>query len=49
MNAFRSLIVNLRSEASRVLRGERLERSIAALENLDRLPAAKDLIDALTT
>ena len=34
--------------ASRVLKGERLERSIAALENLDRLPAAKDPIDALT-
>jgi 2-methylcitrate dehydratase PrpD len=43
------LVDKYRGCASRVLKGERLERSIAALENLDRIPAAKDLIDALTT
>ena len=43
------LVDKYRGCASRVLQGERLERSIAALENLDRIPAAKDLIDALTT
>lgn len=43
------LVDKYRGCASRVLYGERLERSIAALENLDKLPAAKDLIDALTT
>lgn len=42
------LVDKYRGCASRVLRGERLERSIAALENLDRLLAAKDLTDALT-
>jgi 2-methylcitrate dehydratase PrpD len=42
------LVGKYRSCASRALKGERLERSIAALENLDRLPAAKDLIDTLT-
>ena len=42
------LVDKYRGCASRVLKGERLERSIAALENLDRLPAAKELIDALT-
>ncbi len=43
------LVDKYRACASRVLRGEHLERSIAALENLDRLPAATDLVDALTT
>ncbi len=42
------LVDKYRGCASRVLKGERLERSIAALENLERVPAAKDLIDALT-
>ena len=42
------LVDKYRGCASRVLRGERLERSIATLENLDRIPAATDLIDALT-
>jgi 2-methylcitrate dehydratase PrpD len=42
------LVGKYRSCASRALKGERLERSIAALENLDRLPAAKDLTDTLT-
>jgi 2-methylcitrate dehydratase PrpD len=43
------LVDKYRGCASRVLKGERLERSIAALENLDKIPMAKDLIDALTT
>jgi 2-methylcitrate dehydratase PrpD len=43
------LVDKYRGCASRVLQGERLERSIAALENLDKVPTAKDLIDALTT
>jgi len=43
------LVDKYRGCASRVLKGERLGRSIAALENLDRIPAAKDLIDTLTT
>ena len=34
--------------ASRVLAPERLERSIAALENLEKLSTASELIDALT-
>ena len=34
--------------ASRVLDAERLERSIAALENLEKLAAASELIDTLT-
>jgi 2-methylcitrate dehydratase PrpD len=42
------LVDKYRGCASRVLTGERLERSIAALENLDRLPAARELIDTLT-
>ena len=42
------LVDKYRGCASRVLKGERLERSITALENLDKIPAAKDLIDALT-
>ncbi|HVC61249.1 MAG TPA: MmgE/PrpD family protein [Acetobacteraceae bacterium] len=43
------LVDKYRRCASRVLEGERLERSIAALEELDRVPAATSLIDALTT
>ena len=43
------LVDKYRGCASRVLKGERLERSIAALENLDKIPTAKDLIDTLTT
>jgi 2-methylcitrate dehydratase PrpD len=42
------LVGKYRSCASRVLKGERLERSIVILETLDRVPAAKDLMDALT-
>jgi 2-methylcitrate dehydratase PrpD len=42
------LVGKYRGCASRVLKGERLERSIATLENLDKLPTAKELIDALT-
>ena len=42
------LLDKYRGCASRVLTGERLERSIAALEELDRLPAATELMDALT-
>ena len=42
------LLDKYRGCASRVLTGERLERSIAALEDLDRLPAATELMDALT-
>lgn len=42
------LVDKYRSCASRVLKGERLQRSIAALENLDQLATAKDLIDTLT-
>ena len=43
------LLGKYRECASRVLKGERLERSIAALENLDKLATAKELIDTLTT
>jgi len=42
------LVGKYRSCASRVLTGERLERSVAVLETLDMMPAAKDLMDALT-
>ena len=42
------LLDKYRGCASRVFTGERLERSIAALEDLDRLPAAAELMDALT-
>ena len=42
------LLDKYRGCASRVLTGDRLERSIAALEDLDRLPAATELMDALT-
>ena len=42
------LLDKYRGCASRVFTGDRLERSIAALEALDRLPAATELMDALT-
>jgi 2-methylcitrate dehydratase PrpD len=42
------LVGKYRGCASRVLKGERLERSIAALETLEKIPSARDLIDALT-
>ncbi|MBI2292584.1 MAG: MmgE/PrpD family protein [Betaproteobacteria bacterium] len=42
------VIDKYRGCASRVLTGERLERSIGALENLEKIAAAKELIDALT-
>jgi 2-methylcitrate dehydratase PrpD len=34
--------------ASRVLAGERLERSVIALENLEKLATARELMDTLT-
>ena len=43
------LLGKYRSCATRVFQGERLERSIQALENLDKLAKASELIDALTT
>ena len=43
------LLGKYRGCASRVLKGERLERSIVALENLEKLATAKELIDTLTT
>lgn len=43
------LLGKFRHCASRVFKGERLERSISALENLENLPTASDLLDALTT
>jgi 2-methylcitrate dehydratase PrpD len=43
------LLGKYRGCASRVLNSERLERSIAALENLDKVPTAKELMDTLTT
>ena len=42
------LVDKYRGCASRVLTGEKLERSIAVLESLETLPAVKDLIDTLT-
>jgi 2-methylcitrate dehydratase PrpD len=42
------LVGKYRSCASRVLNGERLELSIAILETLDKVPAAKSLMDTLT-
>ena len=42
------LMDKYRGCASRVLKGERLERSITVLENLEKIPAAKEVIDALT-
>jgi len=43
------LVGKYRNCASRVLKGERLERSITILETLEKARAAKDLMDALTT
>ena len=43
------LLGKYRACASRVLNGERLERSIAALENLEKLASARELVDTLTT
>jgi len=43
------LLGKYRGCASRVLKGERLERSIASLENLEKLATARELIDTLTT
>jgi hypothetical protein len=42
------LVGKYRTCASRVLNGERLERSIAILETLETVPTATDLMDALT-
>jgi 2-methylcitrate dehydratase PrpD len=42
------LLGKYRDCAARVLKGERLEGSITALENLEKLATAKELIDALT-
>ena len=42
------LLGKYRSCASRVLKGDRLEKSITALENLENLATAKLLIDTLT-
>ncbi|MGA3403948.1 MAG: MmgE/PrpD family protein [Acetobacteraceae bacterium] len=42
------LVDKYRKCACRVLQGERLERSIAILETLDKAPATRDLMDALT-
>ena len=42
------LLSKYRGCASRVLKGDRLEKSIAALENLEKLATAKELIDTLT-
>ena len=43
------LLGKYRGCASRVLKGEHLERSIASLENLEKLATARELIDTLTT
>jgi 2-methylcitrate dehydratase PrpD len=42
------LLEKYRGCVTRVFKGERLERSIAALENLEKIATAKELIDALT-
>ncbi len=42
------LVGKYRGCASRVLKGDRLERSIGVLETLEQIPATKDLIEALT-
>jgi 2-methylcitrate dehydratase PrpD len=42
------LVGKYRGCASRVLTGERLERSIAMLEGLETVPAVKELVDVLT-
>lgn len=43
------LLGKYRGCASRVLHGERLERSIAALENLEKVQTVSELMDLLTT
>lgn len=43
------LLTKYRGCASRVFQGERLERSINTLENLDKLAKAGELMDAITT
>ena len=43
------LLGKYRGCASRVLNGERLERSITALENLEKVPTVRELMDTLTT
>ena len=43
------LLGKYRGCASRVLDGERLERSITALENLEKVPTVRELMDTLTT
>ena len=43
------LLGKYRGCASRVLKGERVERSITSLENLEKLATARELIDTLTT
>lgn len=43
------LLGKYRGCASRVLNSERLERSITALENLEKVATARELIDTLTT
>ena len=42
------LIGKYRGCASRVLKGDRLDRSIVLLETLDQVPATKDLFETLT-
>lgn len=42
------LLEKYRGCASRVFQGERLEKSIAALESLEKLASAKELMDAVT-
>ncbi len=42
------LLDKYRGCASRVFQGERLEKSISALENLEKLASAKELMDAVT-
>jgi 2-methylcitrate dehydratase PrpD len=42
------LLDKYRGCATRVLKGERLEQSIAVLENLEKVPMAKNLMDTLT-
>jgi 2-methylcitrate dehydratase PrpD len=43
------LLGKYRGCASRVLDGERMERSIAALENLEKVATVRELMDILTT
>jgi 2-methylcitrate dehydratase PrpD len=43
------LLGKYRGCASRVLNGGRLERSIAVLENLEKVATVRELMDVLTT